>query len=470
MMLLRQNVFDEFNDTRNRILQMLKGGKSITSEMIVDLIGAHNPIASYYRAKYEEYKASDAAIYHRQFEDPTKINNKLHNDFIATIVNQSAGYVFGKNIVYNIDSNKYDNETLLDDYKEHLEKFVIRNHLYDLDNETGKDMGIYGVAYRLCYIDVNGEEAVINLKPWETIVLEENEEVFYGMRYYLTYDSDGNKIAYCEWYDDTNITIFKSETHLLHTSYQLTEVRPHMFTTVPVIKFRNNEEEANDYDKVLTLVDAYDRLISDSQNELEEFRLAYMVFEGAEIDKETVIAARQTGAFSLPVGSTAKFLTKMVDVNTIEHQRKTLEMNIFRFAQAVNMDDEKFSGGNQTGESRKWKLIALEDKAIIKERKFTRGLRQMFKVICSSFDIRGKHIDYLDVYFTFRRNLPVDMSYLADVATKLQGIVSNRTILESISLVDDVDYELRLLDAEKSSLFDDNYLEKQVKEADSNEQ
>lgn len=437
---------------KQRILKMLQSGSELNNSMIEELIQEHNRDFHRFEHLYDLYRGQRLAIHKRTFNDPTKINNRLSNDFFAVIVDQVVGYMYGNPITYSIDSNQYPHDTYMG-YSEYLQRFISLNDLNDLDAELGKFIAIYGVAYRLCYVDHDGDYRVMNIKPSEVIALEENGEMCYALRYYSTYDAKGNEIMRVEWYDDTFVTTYEQYMNRNGVlRFKLVGSTPHLFKHVPIVKFTNNSEELGDYEKVLPLIDAYDRLVSDVQNELEEFRQAYMVFDGgAVIDRETVLNARQSGAFSLPEGAKAYFLTKTMDSTTIEKQRKTLEENIYKFSKSVNMDDEKFSGSAQSGESRKWKLIDLENKAITKERKFTTGLREMFRVLCSSFEARGVDLDYLDVYYTFNRNLPNDLSYVVGVANDLQGLVSHKTILEMLPIVDDVEHEIEQMNTESET-------------------
>lgn len=443
--------------TKEQILKRLQGGEMITPKYIQYLIEEHYEEANKLKAKHDYYSAKKLEIDRRMFEDSTKINNHLNNDFMGNIIDQIVGYLFGKNIMYGINQERYA-ETQYEQYMLALDDFIIRNNLYDLDAETGKMAAICGVAYRLCYIDKNGQERVMSVDPWEVVLLQENDETLYGLRYYKGYNEKGKETVFAEFYDEKDIYYFESNTTTTKTNFNLVSKEPHLFTGVPLIEFLNNEEKLGDFDKVKSLIDAYDRLVSDTQNELEEFRQAYMIFDGgAEITKEVILAARQSGAFSLPEGSKAYFLTKQVDVNVLEYQKKTLETNIYKFSQSVDMSDENFSGGTQSGESRKWKLIDLENKAMTKERKFTRGLHNQFKVICSSMQTKELNIEYLDIYFSFRRNLPVDYEYLAKVATELKGTVSQKTILELLPFVDDVEYEISQLEEERELMLEDSF-------------
>lgn len=444
--------------TKEQILKRLQAGEMITPKYIQYLIEEHSHEASLLKHKHDYYSAKRLEIDHRLFNDPLKINNQLNNDFMGNIIDQVVGYMFGKNIMYGINQENYT-DSAYKEYTDLLDNLITRNDLFDLDAETGKMASICGVAYRLCYIDRHGLERVMSVNPWEVILLQENDETLYGLRYYTGYDSKGRETVFAEFYDETNIYYFESKTTTTKSNFALIEKKPHLFEGVPIIEFLNNSEKLGDFDKVKSLIDAYDRLVSDTQNELEEFRQAYMVFDGgAEITSEVIQAARQSGAFSLPEGSKAYFLVKQVDVNVLDYQKKTLETNIYKFSQSVDMSDENFSGGTQSGESRKWKLIDLENKAMTKERKFIKGLHEQFRIICSSLNKKSiSALDHLDIYFSFRRNLPVDLEYLAKVATELKGTVSQKTILELLPFVDDVEYEIAQLEEERELQLEDSF-------------
>ena len=75
----------------------------------------------------------------------------------------------------------------------------------------------------------------------------------------------------------------------------------------------------------------------------------------------------------------------------------------------------------------------------------------MFKVISSSWNTKGFELNYLDVFFTFNRSIPIDLSYLGDVATKFKGIVSDRTLLAQLPFVDDINYEMDTIKEEQGS-------------------
>lgn len=428
----------------------------VTSTIIKDLITDNKSRADKMKKLYQSFKG-EVPILNRSFKDTNKINNKLANDYRGLIISQIIGYIYGSPITYQIDDKKY-NETIYNNIKNNLSDFNIMNSVDDLDSTTGKYTSICGYGARLLYIDRDGKERLMNLPPWEVIFIEDGStsEIQYALRYYPITVREGDKTVYrnrVEWYDNTSITFYVEDKDGNYFLDATEEKNPllHMFKYVPIIKFKNNDEEQGDFEKVETTIDSYDELLSDCQNEISELRLAYMIFYGVDINEETMEKARRTGAFGGldgKNGEKVEFLIKQINDAFIENQKKTLDRNIFKFSSTVDMNDEQFSGSAMSGESRKWKLKSLEDKAIIKERKYSAALRNQFKVLCSSWNTKSIPLNYLDIYWNFQRNIPVDLLYEAEVQEKLIGKVSNKTRLSYFSGVDDPEWEMKQMDEE----------------------
>ncbi len=404
-----------------------------TSEFINELIKDHETARDTMIADYQKYRGESLDILTRSFDDTTKINRKLANDFRGEIVDQIVGYLFGKPVTYTLDKAVYPNEGAYNKDNTEFDGFLWRTRMPDLDAETAKQASIMGCAVRLCYIDSDGEISVTNIDPWEVIFVGDSS----AMRYYQI---GSDEHWYVEWYDHVYKTIWEEDGTGI---FKAISQEPHLFGVLPLIEFPNNEERLPDFRKVESLIDAYDLAMSDAQNELEEQRLAYLAFTGeVVITPETVQAARQTGAFNIPEGGDAKFLIKQINDAFLENHKKTLRENIYRFSRSVDMTDESFSGATQSGEARKWKLLALENRASTKERKFEKSLITQFDCLSTAWLTKGFSIQARSVSWTFDRNIPVELSSEAQTTALLRGMVSERTRLENLSIVRDVEQEI----------------------------
>ncbi|PHD98835.1 phage portal protein [Bacillus wiedmannii] len=426
-----------------------------TSKLLKKIIDEFEPLKQRMINRYERYKASEKGvpIFTREFKgdgNKDKVNNKLNNDFFSEIIDTKIGYMFGLPISYNLDHE--DDEVL-----KRIQDFLKANHTEDADAETGKFASICGYGARLLYHDKEGIEKVMNIKPYEAIFLTNSSiaEPKYAIRCYpiKVIDGDDFKDGYkVEFYNDTNIIEYTGEDLDKLTE---TERIPNLFKGVPLIGFPNNEELQGDVDKAISLIEGYDRSFSDVNSEIEQFRLAYMIFKGVDIDEDTIEKLKQTGALDVGENGEASFLTKDLNDNILEHHLDRLEKNICRFTKHVNLSDESF-GGNLTGVAIRYKLLALETKSGTLEMKFTKSLRQQFKLLFDAWNLRSNkgELDYLCMTFQFTRNLPANLADEADVQSKLQGLVSEETRLSMLSVVSDPKAEIQKMQEEEVDSID----------------
>lgn len=430
----------------------------ITSEILRVMINDHKPDHDRMVKLYERYKVSTEGVpiltrKPVKYEEvkgesitrlDDKVNNRLNNSFDGEIVDTKVGYLFGSPITYNADEETGIQETLSD--------FNKRNNIEDADSELGKKATICGYGARLLYIDPDGNEAVMTVNPWETIILSRTDDITnpaYALRYYRTFTwgasgkdpDDKIEIYNADFYDGSIVYHFESEAG---EEYLLKDSKPHMFDYCPLFGVPNNQEMKADVEKVLELIDAYDRTMSDVNNEIEQYRLAYLVSKGALLDEEDQKNMKRTGTINLDdPEQSVDYLTKKIDDTIIEHHLDRLEENILRFSKSVNFSDESF-GTTVTGVAMRFKLMALEHKAITMERKMTAGLRYQFKVLCSAWEKKrlARADDYLQITLQFKRNLPDDILSDAQASVALKGVVSEQTRLSLLPFVTNVQEEM----------------------------
>lgn len=432
--------------------------KGVTPLLLDKLVTETNRDRSKRLNNYNRYKAEVSAVPiltrkpteysqgndHVQRVDD-KVNNTLNNPLDADIVDTKVGYMFGNPISYVVDKEAQS----LSKLSEVIELFNLRNSVEDLDSESGKKTAICGYSARLLYIDTDGNERITSIDPWESIILSDTADVSepkYAIRYFkrAELDAEGEKV------EIEQLVFYDATTERLYTRadkdspFVLKDERKHLFDYCPLFGIPNNEELQGDADKVYKLIDAYDRTISDASNEIEQFRLAYLVLKGMGLDDDGAKNLAKTGIFELQgEDDDIKYLTKDVNDQMIEHHLDRLEENIMRLAKSVNFSDDSFAG-NASGVAMKYKLMALENKCKTMERKFTSALRYQFKVLCSAWAKKGicAKDDFLKVWYEYKRNIPVDLLSEAQASISLKGQVSERTRLSKMTIVDDVEYEL----------------------------
>lgn len=431
----------------------------INEELLMQIINEHEPIQKDIQKLQERYEASveGVPILKRTAKPITHlendrvrrideiINNKLNNSFDSDVVDTKTGYFLGNPINYVVDNDNADLESLA----EAIEGFRTRENIPDKDTTLGTRTSIAGYGARLVYWSVENNKPILkiaNIDPAECIFFYEDSmsSPTYGIQYYPSVEvlEDGTKkeIAIAEFHDEIDTYYFKNDG----SGYELIDIQAHNLDSCPLFGVENNDSLQGEAAKILNLIDAYDRTMSDANSEIEATRLAILILRNIGMDEEDIQNLNKTGALEMwGENSDIRYLTKDVNDTMIENHLNRIEKNIYKFAKSVDFSDEEF-GGNISGIAIKFKTMALEHKAIIAEHKFRSALQYQFKLLCSGWAKLGicKPEDYLNIWFGFKRNLPSNIKEEAEATAMLQGRVSERTRLSLLSFIDDVDAEL----------------------------
>lgn len=462
---------EKYPDYTAEIEAIENGG--ITDELLRRIIEKHRNNAECNRKLIERYEALEdgVPIFEREprFGDASDvINQKINNDFFSEIVDFKTGYFAGNPIGYSYSDTEEsqedtgeagdtasEQEAARDAASKAITDFVTRSNMFDIDMECTKFASICGYAGRLFYTDPDGEERVMVVPPNECIILSKTRDITqptYGVRYFVTKDIHDNEIVKAEFYDNDHIYFYEGGAV---SSLTLGETKDNLFGLCPLQGIPNNREMQGDAEKVLALIDAYDRALSDANNESEAFANAYMIFENIHLDEKEAEAVQKAGAIEIrtgPEGGKVYFLTKEINDGFIEHHLDRLEENIYRFSKTPNMDDESF--GTASGISLKFKLTGLETKCGMFEAKMISAGTYMFKLLANVWAKKQLKIDPLQCVMSFKRNFPLDLVSEAQAVQSLiaAGLPKRVAFDVALSCVDDVDWVMQLVEEEKDAM------------------
>ena len=372
-------------------------------------------------------------------KDKSKPNNKIANAYASYITDTLVGYFIGEPISYTSND-----ETLLQD----LTMIFEYNDEADENAELAKNASIYGVAYELLYL--SEEDKMIRFKsldPKEIIpVFDKSIEgnLLAVIRYYDDYDVVDDKTnTIVEIIDATHVRRYK-----LNTALSLLEEYQHYFQMVPVAIFKNNEEERGDFESVISLIDAYDKMESDTLNDFEYFVDAYLALYGFTADADDVASMKENRILLMDEGTSAEWLIKQTSDVYVENMKNRLDADIHKFAKCPNMSDKEFAS-NASGVAIKFKLLGTENLVSIKERKFKRGLQQRLELMSMINSVLREGFDWRAIDIIFTRNVPSNDTDIANMVNTLRDIVSEETLLAQIPFVEDVQDELERLKQER---------------------
>ena len=313
-------------------------------------------------------------------------------------------------------------------------------------------MSIFGLSVELMYLDEDAQIRLKRIDPRQIVLVYDdtlNNDILYGIRYFECEEIESEDHYYrIEVYSMDKIQHYKSDANLSTLNFEGEE--PHYFGFVPIVAFENNEDEIGDFEPVLSLIDAYDKMESDSLDDFDYFVDAYLCLSGLNADKDDVAAMKENRVILLDENSDAKWLTKTGSDATVENVKNRLDRDIHKFSKTPDMSDTAF-GGNASGVAIKYKTLPMENVVAIKERKFKRGLQRRIELIFNIVALKGTAFDWRAIDIAFTRNLPSNDTEIADMVYKLSGKVSKQTLLSQLPFVEDVDAEIARLEDEQEA-------------------
>lgn len=417
-------------------LEALRNGDR-SSDLFNRILTKSKPLRDKVKELHERYTTDVVPIKDRCVTDVQAINNKINNDFFSEIVDTKVGYFAGNPQTYVFPESAVT-------AKERFEYVRKRSRLDDLASEMTKHCAIGGYSARLVYINREGDEAIMNINPWEVVCIGEQgiDEPEYGFRFYTVEDPDFNKIMRIELYEANKVTFYVGEG--IGMEFREVGSLDTPFNRCPLFCYENNSELQGDAEKVLSLIDAYDRAVSDYSSELEGFRSAYLALWGVEpVDEDGNDASpdfAQTGTLYLNSDQynkqDAKFITKTMQVDIWKEFLDRTTDNIYRFSKTPNMKEESL-GTAASGVALQFRMYPLENKTASFERKVVSGNIRMLECLSDSFAARGIQFDPYEVDQLFTRNIPVDLETEINVLTKAKGYLPDQDLYSLLTFVKD---------------------------------
>ena len=378
----------------------------------------------------------------KQATDLGKPANKVVVNYCYNIVQNYRGYLTGIDIAYSSDKD-------IDQVFEVLNY----NDVKQEDSNYLQDALVYGCAYEIAYIDEWGKHRFKTLDPKNVIPIYDDtldQDLVYCIRFW------SNKIAdkdfyIVEVYSKSEIKTYKSDMGF--QTFELIKEEPHYFGIVPITVFELNNDRVSIFDQVMTLQDAYNKLLSAEVDDFESFADAYLVLKGMMgTDPEDLADMKRNRALLLDNDAEASYLTKNISDTQIQNMLNNINDNIHKIANSPDFNSDKFMA--QTGIAMRFKLVQFENASSAIEAEMRKALQRRIELICAIGNIKGDNLSFDDVKITFTRNLPTNLTETAQVVNSLRGLVSDQTLLSLLPFVEDSQAELDRLNQQKQMNMD----------------
>lgn len=442
--------------------------RALDKQLILKLIMKHQSIIAKKMFKNKRYYDGVHDILQKKRKENAP-NERTVCNHAKDISDTASGYFMGNPITYN-----YTDDT--DSMKTVMDKLITafdNAQLDDIDSDNSLDMSVYGVAYEYIFAkEGEAELTVRNLEPEFTFIVYDDsieQMELFGVYYRPEKDDVNNETRYIATVATENFIYTFELTGDGNKEIPLTETpEEHYMGQIPIIEYKNNKDNIGDFEQQISLIDAYNTLMSDRVNDKEQFIDAILVIYGSMLGDDTEETAeakkrlQELKLLEMPLDGKAEYLTRTMDETGVETLRKAIKEDIYTFSHVPNLTDEHFVG-NSSGVAMEYKLLGLEMITKIKERYYKKGLRKRIAIFCHFLNLKQIMLNPNFIMPVFSRALPKNLTELGQLVSNLKGTVSMKTLLQLLPFVEDPDGEVEAVNEEndenikrQKKLFDNN--------------
>ena len=378
------------------MLFRLPSEEELTDNKLNEFIAKHNAECAFRFKHLKDAYETDYQIFHQKPKPDYKPDNRIAVNFAKYMVDTFNGYFIGNPIKISVDDDAAGN---IKKYVELLDQY---NDQDDNNAELSKICCIYGKGYEMYYVDELGNIGITYLTPFDAFMIYD-DSVLCRERYFVRLYIDSNDVLHGSVSDAEKVRWFTQKGKLIWEE----EEKIHGFDGVPATEYVENKERTCIFEPAISMIDAYNKAISEKANDVEYFADADMKVLGSKMEDED-----------------------------LEH-----------ISMVANISDENV--GTSSGIAMKYKLQGMSNLAKTKERKFTSGMNRRYKLIFSNPVSGMKEDDWVKLHYHFTPNIPSNVLEESQIAGNLEGIVSQETQLGVLSVVDNVQNEMEKIENEQ---------------------
>ncbi|MGK0577483.1 phage portal protein [Macrococcus capreoli] len=423
-------------------LQVMQASKETDSEYIARKIKEQEPIWARQRVGQSYYDNDTLSVLTwpvpktpEGILDKDKPDNRIISNFHGNQVDHKVNYLLAEPINFKADDAtikvidkafglKFD-DMLIDTLIAASNKGIEWIHAYYNDKSELKFKRIPAEQIVPVYDEEDNLVLIIRTYKLDNV---ERAEVWTldGVNYYMKQDAD--------WVAD----YYWGEAETTHHSNG-------NWDAIPFVPFRNNSQEEGDIWKYKTVIDAFNRQLSNMQNLFDETAEIVFVLRGYQGQdlSEFKRNLKHYGAINVEAdpSSGVDTLTVKLPVEETKVYLKELREMIIDFGQGVDFTSDRF-GNSPSGVALKVLFAALDMKAKALERKTRVGIEQLLYFV---FDDAGIKTKPEDVEMTFQYNRLTNDLEDSQIALNSKGIISDLTIMANHPWTDDVQGEMERL-------------------------
>lgn len=420
-------------------LYRLPSEEELTDHKLNEFIARHAAECTFRYKRLQDAYETEYPIFLEPAKPKWKPDNRIAVNFAKYIVDTMNGFFIGHPIKLQVD----DDDKAVKNYVELLDQY---NDQDDNNAELSKICSIFGKGYEMYYADENSNICITYLSPMDAFMIYD-DSILLKERYFVRLYVDADQVLHGSLSDETKVRWFTIKGKLVWDE----EEKVHGFDGVPATEYVENKERMGIFEPVLTMINAYNKAISEKANDVDYFADAYLKVLGAYLKDEDVKHIRDDRIINFEGDADriiVDFLQKPDGDTTQEHLIDRLEKLIFQISMVANISDENF--GTSSGIAMKYKLQAMSNLEKTKERKFASGMNRRYRLIFSNPVSGMLKDDWVKIHPHFTPNFPANLQEEAEIARNLDGLVSQGTQLGILSIVDNTKEEIEAIEEEQA--------------------
>lgn len=371
-------------------------------------------------------------------------NNKIIDNMYADMVDQKTNYLLSKNLSLSSKDK---------DYLKSL-NVIFNSKFLKLIKSLGKDAYKYGISFMYIFYNEKGEMKFKKFNAKEIIPIwtdNEHTELDYAIRIYKIKKFIGTEykeINNVEVYSLNGIEYYTWDNGLKSTNKQDTYItvneKKYNWEKLPIIPFKCDESEIPLINKVKSIQDGINEVLSDFKNDMEQnARNTILVIKNYGGEKGTLRHNMNIYGY-IPVDENGGVDSLTIDVNSSNYESilKILKKSLIENAKGFDAKSEKLQGNiNQMNIQSMYSDIDLD--ASLMEREFKESLDEVLWFI--NQDFINKNIgdfNKSEVEIVFNKDILMNETQAINMCKASVGIISDETIIAQHPWVKDVSDEL----------------------------
>lgn len=399
-----------------------------------------------YDKMYDYCVTGKSDAYREYKNNPKRSNLKIRTNFIKKFIKEEVAYLVSNKITY---TSKSDNKNVID-FLEKKTAHWDKNH----EKMLLRDMLSYGSVYELYYTDKKNDELMFNAKivsPRDGYVLTDD---FGNISMFLRF--------YKKKFDDKQYIDIYTPEFIYHVDDGFNQIEAPTINRLGEVPVRvgtisQYKEQDTLFNELKDLQDAFETNLSDIVNEISDYRLAYLIFTGCQLDtvnkdkdgKTQLDYLKEKGAMSVnEKDAKVSFLTKDINDTFVQNTLASLKKNMYEISNHIDTNEKMQS--NLSGSAIRNRLIGLEQRVKDSEGSMKNIIQGRLYFLFKLFNkVENLDYDYRDISTKFTLNIPQDDLSMAQIISQIpEGVLSKQTARTLFSFMNNSDREQRLIDAE----------------------